>query len=400
MIRFTLTATGTPGDYTLAVKDEIAASIASRLSGVSAGDVAVTVTAAPAGRRRLQSTSPSVIIAIEITSDSASSAAVATAVSTFTSDAAAAQALLSGVTSISITVLAVTTAEGDVNDEGSLDGMSIDAGSGSDDFGSGGLVDSGQIDTGTSNDEGSGDGVSIDAGSGSDDLGSGGGVDGRQLQAMTAAGASEAPTIFDDLPMSSTNSSEAAPAIFYYVPASDSRVAHCKPCSASTRIDLVINAVTLVGAALVVGLLLLAYRRYAPKRIRARMHALLDHLVQVLNIKTKLKITYGFYVIVTRIESVYRVVLPDVVRDALNAVSKLVSFGFDFMVTTPPACMGIEGYLQTLQFAMTLPVLLCGLVVGYTSLRLAWHGGSREYDKTFDKRRASHAEEEPGLRRR
>ena len=50
----------------------------------------------------------------------------------------------------------------------------------------------------------------------------------------------------------------------------------------------------------------------------------------------KLKIAYSFYVILTRIASIYHVMLPRVVTDIINAFEKLINFGLRYMVSSPP----------------------------------------------------------------
>jgi hypothetical protein len=90
-IKVEFTASGDVSDYTTTVKDEIAASTAARL-GVAASDVTVTVLSA------------SVIIHIEIATTSAASTTLMSTLQTSYSSVSGAQSLLSGVTSLSITV--------------------------------------------------------------------------------------------------------------------------------------------------------------------------------------------------------------------------------------------------------------------------------------------------------
>jgi len=155
-----MTASGDVSDYTTAVRDEIAASAAARL-GVPASDVTVTVLSA------------SVILRIEIATISTASAAIMSTLQASYSSASGAQMLLSGVTSLAITVESAPTTT--LSEE--------QPGSGSGEVGSGAPPDSGSGEIGTETGSGeatSGSGDLVGSavgsawGSGAEGYGSGG----------------------------------------------------------------------------------------------------------------------------------------------------------------------------------------------------------------------------------
>ena len=116
-VGFTLTASGDVSSYTSAVTDSIATSVADALSGVSASDVAVSVT------------SGSVLITVAIATTTAASSAVASTLSTHLATPTAATTLVAANLPVgaSLTVIDVTTAAavldtgggGDISDSSS-----------------------------------------------------------------------------------------------------------------------------------------------------------------------------------------------------------------------------------------------------------------------------------------
>ena len=68
--------------------------------------------------------------------------------------------------------------------------------------------------------------------------------------------------------------------------------------------------------------------------------------------------------VATKIDTVYEVSLPRGVKQLLNSLSVIVSFGITPAgVSTPLECMGLSGYRNTLRFYMLTPVVLVALVV-------------------------------------
>jgi hypothetical protein len=79
----------------------------------------------------------------------------------------------------------------------------------------------------------------------------------------------------------------------------------------------------------------------------------------------------SFYQISTRVEHVYEATLTDAARAVLNAVRFVISLGIDGI---PLQCFGVDGYLSTLVFWMSVPLFLSGAAVCYEVLH-AWCGG-------------------------
>ena len=65
----------------------------------------------------------------------------------------------------------------------------------------------------------------------------------------------------------------------------------------------------------------------------------------------RVQVTRSFYQIATAVDSVYEVELPAAVKQLLGAFRIAFSFGISY-TTTPLACLGLEGYLNTLIFCM------------------------------------------------
>ena len=145
----------------------------------------------------------------------------------------------------------------------------------------------------------------------------------------------------------------------YYVEASAGKPARCEDCGDRLvgTFGLLLGVVVALLAAAII-----ATRVKAPE--------LLKHAVRALSPQVKLKILIAFYMIATKVGSVYGVTLPEEVRDFLETMSLTVSFGMQGFATTPLACMGAEGYVPRLLFWMIMPPCVILLIVGAVSLRL------------------------------
>ena len=64
-----------------------------------------------------------------------------------------------------------------------------------------------------------------------------------------------------------------------------------------------------------------------------------------------------FYQIATKVDTVYEVEMPPAVKQLLNSFSITFSLGITY-TATPLACLGVEGYPNTLLFYMILPIAL------------------------------------------
>ena len=86
----------------------------------------------------------------------------------------------------------------------------------------------------------------------------------------------------------------------------------------------------------------------------------------------ELKILLGFYLIATKIDSVYEVTMPHQVKRLLASFSVVVSFGFDG-IGAPLECLGFSGYRARLLGFMLAPLALSIAVIGIglaTGIRL------------------------------
>lgn len=149
----------------------------------------------------------------------------------------------------------------------------------------------------------------------------------------------------------------------YYVAATSEAVAHCKACSGTLGVTLVLAA-GLLGALTV--LVLVATR--LQRRIPAAWAEWYVQTVAKTTLKNKAKIVIGFYMIVTKVDIVYSVSMPTEVRSLMARLSVVVSLGMDGVATTPLECMGLSGYVPRLVFYMVFPmvvtvVLVCGVCV-------------------------------------
>ena len=119
---------------------------------------------------------------------------------------------------------------------------------------------------------------------------------------------------------------------------------------------LVIPAVIAGGFVLAIICLYYASRRRLlriPKASLARLstawHALTPHV--------KLKIVVGFYVLATRVDSVYEIEMPYQVKRMLDFFSVAVSLGIGGL-STPLDCIGWSGYRARLLFYISFIVHL------------------------------------------
>ena len=146
---------------------------------------------------------------------------------------------------------------------------------------------------------------------------------------------------------------------YYYVTASEGRLAHCKACTGSIKR----NTALVIGFGSLGFFVALGLAWYVVAKVPAMYKKWIVKWARVISLKTKLKHLYSFYAVVVKIDSVYRVVLPGSVRALVQAVSGLIDFGISFAIETPLKCLGYGSYLDTLRFWMLLPLLIIGLIV-------------------------------------
>ena len=81
------------------------------------------------------------------------------------------------------------------------------------------------------------------------------------------------------------------------------------------------------------------------------------------HVTVKLKILISFYMIVTRMDTVYGIVLPNEVLAFIRIFQVAVSFGLEAL-TAPFECLQMGGYLWRLGFWMLLPILVLAAIFG------------------------------------
>ena len=151
----------------------------------------------------------------------------------------------------------------------------------------------------------------------------------------------------------------------FYSAATTSAQAHCAECRDSAR-NTILLAVGVLLVAAVLGMLILdGYRACASDAFKAKLrvawHTFTPHI--------KLKILIGFYMVATKLDSVYEVELPATVKQLLAAFAIGVSFGVNG-VSTVLECLDMRGYAATLAVYMLVPPAIAALIVLAVVLRL------------------------------
>ena len=153
----------------------------------------------------------------------------------------------------------------------------------------------------------------------------------------------------------------AEPRGHYYETATHGRPSSCRSCGKQLVLTTLRNgAGLLLLAALAIGVLTMAYRRLLPASQRRMGHALALTA-------TPLKILVGFYLVATKVPSVYHANLPAPVVGVLRAFEVSISFGLSG-VSTLLSCAGAPGYGARLGFWALLPLVLALVVLAATRL--------------------------------
>ena len=158
----------------------------------------------------------------------------------------------------------------------------------------------------------------------------------------------------------------------YYSRATEEQKAHCALCESSM---VIVPACVAAGLVLAIVCLYYASRRKllrVPKASLARLstawHALAPHV--------KLKIVVGFYVLATRVNTVYEIEMPYQVKRMLNVFSVIVSLGIGD-VSTPLECIGWHSYRSRLLFYIAFPFVLAALFLLFAAWHLCYVMGKR-----------------------
>ena len=152
----------------------------------------------------------------------------------------------------------------------------------------------------------------------------------------------------------------------YYIAANGATPAHCERCRDTMGTTVGIGAALVLVAVLVAFCFVRGYRALSDGR-----KAMLAHLSKVFTLRTKLKILIGFYMIATKISSVYEVRLPEEVGLLLDHMSIVITFGIDLgLAATPLECVGLAGYTTRMLFWIVMPLALIFLILLATSVWL------------------------------
>jgi len=96
----------------------------------------------------------------------------------------------------------------------------------------------------------------------------------------------------------------------------------------------------------------------------------------------KLKILIGFYLIATKIDSVYEVEFPPEVKRVLSIFSVGVSFGFSG-VSSLLECLDMRGYFATLAVYMVAPGAIALLILLIGAIRMLCRGAAERTAKAL-----------------
>ena len=158
----------------------------------------------------------------------------------------------------------------------------------------------------------------------------------------------------------------------YYVQATPEKSAHCLSCAgvidrAFTSDGNMVALWILGAAALALISLTLCCARGLPPRLHARRRRIQQLLARLwrkaareYTVLNKLKILIGLYQILTKVERVYDVYLPAVVRTLLQFFQLLISFGLEGV---PLACVGAVGFHRELLYWTIAPLIAFAIAV-------------------------------------
>ena len=149
--------------------------------------------------------------------------------------------------------------------------------------------------------------------------------------------------------------------------------AECRDCELlyTSQETLTLGAVLLTGVLLVAMASLRCSKEHWGS-LRRRHLSNSGRLWSVAGIPGKLKILVGFFMIVTRIETVYGVVLPAAVLALLNIFRVAVSLGFESLSASFD-CLGVGGYVTRLTVWIALPAGSVVVIVAAVAVWLRCH---------------------------
>ena len=146
----------------------------------------------------------------------------------------------------------------------------------------------------------------------------------------------------------------------FYVAATAAEEANCRECGNTfgQTIGIAVAVLAVLGLA---GLGLVSLKRKPG----------FQYFIQTFTPQNKAKILIGFYMIATKVDTIYDVALPADVKTILNALASVFSFGMQGVATTPLACVGLSGYVAELLFWISFPIVVVLAVLAVVLLSTA-----------------------------
>ena len=157
----------------------------------------------------------------------------------------------------------------------------------------------------------------------------------------------------------------------FYVQAAQGRAANCKPCSEVSNSPNLMVLIVVVGlGALLIGLATASWH-YARKTgtLESRLRSLRVMIFDTYSVHVKLKVLIGFYQVITKIERVYDLFLPEAIRTLLANFTLIISLGIDGI---PLSCVGARGYQPRLAFWSLVPVVVIAVAAPLTAVPVIW----------------------------
>ena len=152
----------------------------------------------------------------------------------------------------------------------------------------------------------------------------------------------------------------------YYVAASGAAAAHCSECGSVLAITIGVGLASVIGVVLAWRLAVLA-RRTAPREVQDFMECFMNEYTP----RNKLKILVGFYMIASKVDTVYDVALPADVRNVLDVLSRAFTLGIQGSITPFLECAGLSSYTTRLLSWLVLPPIVAAIIVVSSMLRPA-----------------------------
>ena len=146
----------------------------------------------------------------------------------------------------------------------------------------------------------------------------------------------------------------------FYVKAGETQEAHCEECGNNLAMTAFVAIVVLCGFGVAAALL-----------VRLKRKPSFAYVMATFTPQNKLKILIGFYMVATKVDTIYDVALPADVRAVLRTLSIVFTFGMQGFATTPLACLGLGGYVAELLFWITFPMLVVLAVLSVVLLSTA-----------------------------